>query len=334
MLQFKLLILFIECVLPLLFISLASTVNGIDAGWSTALFPVKEHNFGSVAVGAKAVRRFEFTNPYKDDIQLISVSTSCGCTSAAFSTKTVKSGETAAVIATFNTSGQFRGERYAAVTVRLRREGYGTETVLLSVEGVIRSDIVLKPGSIEFGSVPQGKTAVRMLQLEYTGRRTGWALTDIGRSLPFIDAKAEEERRSLGSVVYRITATVQDDAPAGYVKDVLRFGTNEISTATVYVSVQGVVTAPVIVKPQSLLMNAAADEEYVAKNIVLRSEMPFLIKNVQTAGKELSFTFSRQESKIQMITVMYQSGGGQCKYYDVQLTRDSNQVTVELKAYE
>ncbi|MDR3182978.1 MAG: DUF1573 domain-containing protein [Planctomycetaceae bacterium] len=318
-----------------IFIYLPVVVNGADANWSAALFPVKEHNFGSVAIGAKAVHRFEFTNPHKDTIQLISVSTSCGCTSAAFSTNTVKSGETAAVIATFNTGGQFREQRYAAVTVRLRREGYGLETVLLSVEGFIRSDILLKPGSIEFGSVPQGKTAVRTLQLEYTGRRTDWALTDVGRSLPFIDAKAEEERRSLNSVVYRITAAVQADAPAGYVKDVLRFKTNESgSTSTVYVPVQGVITAPVIVKPSPLVMNAAADEKYVTKNIVLRSAVPFSVKKVVYSGKDLTVTYPHQSSSIQMLTVMSQISGGGSKQYDINLTRDGNQVTVELKAFE
>ena len=50
------------------------------------MFSVTDHNFGTVARGADTVFKFEVTNPYKQDMILTGVRSSCGCTSPTLET--------------------------------------------------------------------------------------------------------------------------------------------------------------------------------------------------------------------------------------------------------
>ena len=49
--------------------------------WAKQMFPVTSHNFGTVAKGSKTEYRFRFSNLYKEDVRVVSVRTSCCCTS-------------------------------------------------------------------------------------------------------------------------------------------------------------------------------------------------------------------------------------------------------------
>ena len=48
--------------------------------WAARMFESTEHNFGTVARGAKAEYEFVFSNIYLEDVHVASVRTSCGCT--------------------------------------------------------------------------------------------------------------------------------------------------------------------------------------------------------------------------------------------------------------
>jgi hypothetical protein len=297
----------------LLIFGVGLTERGIAAEtWGASLFKIKRHDFGRVALGADAEFRFELTNIYDSDIKLLNVRSSCTCSSAKFSTSLLKPGETGAVIVRFNTSGQHLRDKSAVLTVQLKADTTGAgrfDTVQLSVSGYIRPDVVLTPGSIEFGSVPEGATAQRTLQLEYSGR-SGWALTKAERSQPFVYAQAEETRREQGRVVYTITAALKENAPAGYFKDVLRFTTNELKPGKsepieILVPVQGVVSAPICAKPSPILIGVLAPDETVTKSIVIRSETPFRITKVSASDNRFRFAFANREGLVQLITVSF-----------------------------
>ena len=297
----------------LLLFGIGLTERGVAAeSWGAPLFKTKRHDFGRVALGADAEFRFELTNIYDGDIKLLDVRSSCTCSSAKFSTSLLKPGDTGAVIVRLNTSGQHLRDNSAVLTVQLALDSDGArryDTVQLAVSGYIRTDVVLTPGGIEFGSVPEGTTAQRTLQLEYTGR-PGWALTKAERSQPFIYAQAEEIRREYGNVAYRITATLREDAPAGYFKDVLRFTTNELKAGKpepveIQIPVQGVVTAPICAKPSPMLIGVIAPDETATKSIVIRSETPFRVTNVSASDNRFRFAFANREGLVQLISVSF-----------------------------
>ena len=284
------------------------------------MFNVQRHDFGSVALGGDAEFRFELTNIYSSDVRLVRLHTSCNCILPRFSTALLRPGETGAVIARLNTTGQFLRNASSVLTVYLETTVSGsrqTDTVQLFASGFIRPDVVLTPGSIEFGAVAEGTSVERTLLLEYTGN-PNWALMRVERSQPFIHARAEEVRRELlagtpgqrASIAYRITATLKEDAPVGYIRDALRFTTNEslpgrTDPVEIVLPVQGVVTAPIQVKPSPMMLGILAPGEVVTKNMVIRSVTPFRVTDVSASDNRFRFAFSEQESTVQLVSIAF-----------------------------
>jgi hypothetical protein len=297
----------------LLFFCVLVAGKGLAAeSWGSALFQTKQHNFGRVALGSDAEFRFEFTNIYNGDVRLVNVRSSCGCTVAQIASPIIKPGETGAVIARLNTSGQHLRDKSAVLTVQMEAvvNNYRQiDTVQLFVLGYIRPDVLLTPGSVEFGAVVEGTAAERTVLLEYTGQ-PGWALMKVERSQPFIYARAAEVRRDRGNVTYRITVALKDDAPAGYIRDILRFTTNEMQSGKaepveILLPVQGVVTTPMRAKPSPTLIGLLVPGETVAKTLVIRSDAPFRITNVSSSDSRFRFAYSDQESAMQLVTLSF-----------------------------
>ncbi len=78
--------------------------------WARKMFKVTEHDFGTVAAGAKAEYRFVFENLYLEEVHVAGVRTSCGCTTPSIENPTLKTYEKGAIVAKFNTP-LFRGQR-------------------------------------------------------------------------------------------------------------------------------------------------------------------------------------------------------------------------------
>ena len=122
--------------------------------WAEKMFTEKSHEFGSVPKAAKVEYAFVITNPYKEDVHISSVRSSCGCTIPRIQKDTLKSWEKGAVIAEFNTRA-FSGQRGARVTVTIDKPYFAE--VQLQVHGYIRTDVVVDPGQVAFGQIPTGQ---------------------------------------------------------------------------------------------------------------------------------------------------------------------------------
>src|SRR5687768_11060148 len=87
--------------------------------WVAKMFAEREYNFGTVARGADTVYRFPVKNIYKQDIELVNVRSSCGCTSPSIEKSVIKTGETGYIVAKFNTR-TFTGLHGATLTVEVK----------------------------------------------------------------------------------------------------------------------------------------------------------------------------------------------------------------------
>ena len=280
--------------------------------WGAAMFPAKRFDFGRVAIGLEAQHRFVIENIYLEDVQLVGIRSSCSCAEASLTKKTLKSLETAEVVAKFNTSGQHTRDKTSTLTIDLETVKNGRilrDTVQLHVSGYIRPDVVLTPGMVDLGSVAEGKDVVRTVQLEYAGRND-WSLIKIERTNPFVHARAEEVKRERGEIAYRITVTLKNNAPVGYVKDAFRFITNEIAPGAntpseIVLPIQGVVMSPLYAKPSPFMVGILPVGQSVSKSIVVRSDVPFRIRDVSSEDNRFHFTFAEQESSIQIVSVLF-----------------------------
>src|SRR5215204_5232980 len=97
----------------------ASASSCFGEAWATKLFSETKHDFGTVARGSDTSYKFAAKNIYKQDLELLSVRSSCGCTSPTIEKKVLKTGDVGYVTATFNTR-TFTGIHGATLTVSVR----------------------------------------------------------------------------------------------------------------------------------------------------------------------------------------------------------------------
>ena len=273
--------------------------------WADNMFTIKSHDFGSVPLLSDTHYSFVFHNTSKQDVHIASVSSSCSCTDAYAPVKTIRSGEKGEIVAKINTSGQHTKKKGATLTVAFDRPS--TAYVQLEVAVYIRPDIVLNPGAVDFGAVREGQKITRTVQLQYAGN-PNWQLVQIDRANKnrYIHARAEHSKSQTNSreITYNIQITLSEQTPPGYVREILRFITNDKNSPAIELPVSGFVMDPLVAKPSPFQFGSIAPGETVTKYLVLRASQPFRVKSVKCPDdRRFVFSPSDQSSSIHIVAV-------------------------------
>src|SRR5271157_4853266 len=112
--------------------------------WARGLLAATEHNFGSVARGAKAEYAFTVTNNLQSDVHIASVRTSCGCTTPYIlgDKRTLKTYEKGAIMAHLNSDTHI-GQRAATLTVTFDQPQWAE--VQLQIRALVHTNILMEP---------------------------------------------------------------------------------------------------------------------------------------------------------------------------------------------
>ena len=300
--------------------------------WAAKMFKVTEHDFGSVARGAKSEFRFPFENLYMEDVHVVSVRTSCGCTTPWVENASLKTYDKGAIVAHFNTDS-FHGQRGATLYVTIDQP-FPAE-VQLHIRGFIRDDVVVEPGSVQVGSVDQGSGADRSVAVSYTGG-DDWQIADVKSSNPHITAKAVETGRSNGQVSYQLKVHIDNATPAGYLNDPLMLVTNDAAGQQIPVIVEGVVTPSITVSPPALFLGVIQPGQKVTKQLVVKGKKPFRIMGVSCNDKSFQFDTSKETAakELHLIPVTFTAGADIGKVVKtIKIETDQGQTKPELAAY-
>lgn len=272
--------------------------------WARKMFEETEHDFGTVARGAKASYDFVFQNRFKEDIHIASVRTSCSCTTPEILKPDLKTWEEGAIRAVFNTRS-FVGARTATVTVVIDKPYYAE--VQLTVKGYVRRDIVFDPGAVEFGSVDSGKGSMKEVAVKYAGR-SDWKITDVKGPQHF-EIRLKEDQRTGGRVLYSMHVRLLPDAPSGYFNDQLILETNDQKMKRVPLIVSGRVIENLTVSPASLSLGVLRPGERATKQLVVRAKQPFRVIEVD-CGQDDCFSFETppDAKKVHLIPVTFTAG--------------------------
>ncbi|HTU23809.1 MAG TPA: DUF1573 domain-containing protein [Pirellulales bacterium] len=299
--------------------------------WADKMFTVREHDFGSVARAAKVEYAFELVNPYKEDIHISSVRSSCGCTSPRIQKDTLKSWEKGAIIAEFNTRA-FSGQRGARVTVTIDKPLYAE--VQLQVRGYIRTDVVVDPGQVAFGQVPAGDGAEKTVTIDYSGR-SDWKILGVEPTSPYVKADLKEVTRQGGRVAYKLAVVLDKAAPTGYVSDELVLKTNDTRSPQFPVKVEGFVVPDLTVSPTSLLLGILQPGQRITKQVVLKGKTPFHVLSIDCDNPGFSFPKPSEAKTVHLIPITFEAGTDPVKFIEkITIRTDltgNNQV--ELSAY-
>jgi len=282
-------------------VSLLSAPTAVRADWADGVFPVKKHDFGTVAVGAKTEFRFPIHNTLDSPIHISSVRASCGCTTPIVETESIAPGESGSLLARFNTP-TFRGKKGATLTVVIDRPFYSE--VLLRVDGYIRSDMVFHPGAVEFGSIQQGELSQGSTKIYYAGR-SDWQVVDVRSNKPWLVPSFRQIQRGQGKVNYELTVQVREDAPSGFFQDEVIVETNDRSMPRVPLRVSGQVETPLVISPQSIALGPVSAGQPVTQRMVIRGQQPFRIGEIRCKGWDVDVQSDEAEKKVHVVTVTF-----------------------------
>ncbi len=255
----------------------ASTLPAQD--WARKLFATTEHDFGSVARGAKAEYRFVVTNYVQDDVHIASVRSSCGCTSPSVENdrRTLKTYETGAILAHLN-SDTHVGQRAATLTVTIDRPQYAE--VQLQIRALVHTDILMEPASAQFGAVEQGRASETQVRL-YRADFPNWQIQPgVSFSDPNLQGEVVLVARQGSQVWYDLKIRLSPTASPGYVSDFAVLTTNDPSTRQIPVQVEGQVRPSVVISPADLFLGVVQAGQKVTKRLVVRADKPFRIKAI------------------------------------------------------
>ena len=289
--------------------------------WARKMFSETTYNFGTVARDAKVEHRFRIKNLYLDDIHVAGVRTSCGCTSPRVTKDTLKTHEEGEIIAHFNTD-RFSGQRGATLTVAIDRP-YHAE-VQLRVDGFIRTDVVMTPGGIEFGSVDEGAQAEQQLDVRYAGRND-WKITEVRTANPYLEAKVAETMRQAGQVGYRLSVRLKPGAPAGYLLDQLLLVSDD--RRVMPVNVEGRLVPELSVNPVALAFGRLEPGQQATKQIVIQGKRPFTISAIVCDNQPcFAFEAPSDARRVHVIPITFTAGDEPGKVLEKILIRtDLNQ---------
>lgn len=273
--------------------------------WAKKMFDVTSHNFGTVAKGSKTEYRFTFNNLYKEDVHVVGVRTSCGCTKPVVTKHDLKTHEVSEVVATFNTR-TFLGQHGATLTVTFDRP-FPAE-VQLRVAGHIRGDVMFDPPFVDLGNVDLGKGAERKVRVTRVGT-TPWGISDVKSANDNFEVTVSKPLVTASQTVYDLTVKLKPEAPAGYVKGQLMLVTDDPRASQIPMDVEGRVVAEVTVSPQLLALGAVASGETVTKNVVVRANREFCITGIHCDDGCLTCEPKATPAKVHILPVTFQAGG-------------------------
>ncbi len=274
--------------------------------WAAKMFETTRHDFGPVARNSKAEFEFKLKNLYAEDVRLVDVRSSCGCTQPRIKTPTLKTYEEGAVVARINTQA-FRGRRGATLTVTIDKPLFAQ--VQLHVTTHILDDLVVEPESVQFGAVDQGTGAARDLEIR-SSQASSLQVRQLKLDSRHLAVEVLPSRYEGNDVVHRLRVRLAKDAPAGQISDHLLLVTNDPSRSQVPVLVQGQVLSEVTAGPSRLFMGVLRPGEKASKQVMVRAKRPFRITGVTSEDHRFQFAVADAETPKQfhLIPVTFLAG--------------------------
>ena len=317
----------------IVFSSVLAAAPAYAQDWAKKMFQTTDHDFGTVARGAKAEFSYVLSNIYVEDVHIANVRASCGCTSVRIEKPSLKTYEKGAIVATLNTQA-YQGQRGATLTVTIDKPLYAE--VQLTDRGYIRGDVVLEPGSIQLGTVQQGTVAGSRISINEQGN-DAWQIVGLQTTNPNIRGSVVERSRGNGQVFYDLVVQLDKQQPAGYVNDHLLLVTNDAQASQIPVPVEGRVVSSVTVSPTALFMGVLQPGQEVTKQIVVQGSRPFRILSVSCDDKSFQVTRTKDSESLKpvhLIPVTFKAGTGSGKVTKaIRITTDLQSTAPEVSAY-
>lgn len=245
--------------------------------WALKMFEETSHNFGVVAKGSDVSHRLKVTNIYEETVQIADVKTSCGCTAAKPSQTTLNSLETAYIEIVMDTK-KFSRQKDSSLIITFSAPQYAE--VRIPISAYIRTDVVMEPGSVNFGAVDQGTAATRTIEVSYAGR-PDWKIVGIENLPETMKAELTETSRTAQGVNYSLKVHLDAKVSVGPFRGLINLVTDDANNPYVPLLVEGDVVPDIIVNPGVVSLGMLTPGQQKTMNVVVRGKKPFRIERVE-----------------------------------------------------
>lgn len=257
--------------------------------WTADLLDHTDHDFGTVARGAKAEHAFLLQNRTAEEIHVAMVRSSCGCATVRIrdGKRSVAPGQSTAIVAAINSTA-FVGARSATITVTLDKPA--AAELQLHVKVHVRGDVAIQPGRVEFGAVAGGRAAERSIQVSSSGRYS-WGIVEVKCPHPHLRCEVAETGRAWSRVSYEVRVHLDREAAPGYLRDHLTLVTNEPQQREILVPVEARILPEITVSPSALFLGVVQPGQEVNRQLVVHGKKPFRIVGMKADGESLAIDF-------------------------------------------
>ena len=278
--------------------------------WADGLFSESAHDFGPVPRGAKVRHAFAFTNRTEGPITVVNVRASCGCTTGRATAGPIAPGASGVVEAEMDTRN-FVGKKATRLFVTLADVAGKEAEVRLGVSSNILSDIVLNPGTVDFGSVARGTSPRLTLTIDRLGA-PNWKATRMISASRALDATLAESSRTASGVGYTLTVALKADAPAGVLRDEIRILTNDPESPSIPVLVTAQVRdGGLTATPPTLALGRPGAGVGTQGRVLVKGPQAFNIVGIDGSGEGFQATASgNARASAHILTVTFRPAPG------------------------
>ena len=243
------------------------------------------YDFGTVPKGTLCVFKFTITNVYAVPMQVTDIRRTSETVQAYPPQKVLQAYDKGELVVTLDSS-RFTGVGTETVQVSFGPTNVSTATLRVTANS--RADIMLAPGSFNFGVVSPGSTPTKTVTLEYTGKQKDWAVTGVVAPTGPFDVTTTDGGR--GKTKVSVTLKSQVGNAGGSFNDFLQLRTNDPATPVVNVAINGTLLAPLAVTPDKLQFNTLRLGETKTVRVIVRGNGvgPFKLESLGDTGDGLS----------------------------------------------
>lgn len=273
-------------------IAAALLVFGLSAGplsaqdWGNKMLDKLEINFGSVARMAETTFKLKVTNPYVETIQITNLTTSCGCISWLDQTPISIPSRGEHELTIRLDTVRHVGEKHVRAFVTLSEPTKGlTALVQIPVNGRIRDDFEVRPGSVTFGNVDQGQAQSRTISVNSTGA-SNWKLLTAKSDSVYVNTRIAPKQRTDGLTQYDVVIDLMPDAPTGLLRDRLVLTTNEPGNPQITLPIEAKIEPDVIATDAHF--GAVTPGHPKSVIVIIRGKKPIQLEKISHAIQQTS----------------------------------------------
>ena len=260
------------------------------------------YDFGTVPKGTLCVFKFTITNIYAVPMQVTDIRRTSETVQAYPPQKVLQAYDKGELVVTLDTS-RFTG--IGTETVQVSFGPTNVSTATLRVTAVSRADVMLAPGSFNFGVVTPGSTPTKSVTLEYAGKQQDWAVT--GFVVPTGPFEVTTTDAGRGKTKVSVTLKSQVGNASGSFNDFVQLRTNDPATPVVNVAVNGTLLAPLAVTPDKVNFGPVRLGETKTVRVIVRGNDigPFKISPLADAGDGLSVQAIKDAALTHVVVVSF-----------------------------